>query len=216
MRAPRNRRKGMSLLECILALAIFLMSITGLVFLMGVASDNALEAKMRSQAMSICQSRLAEAGCGALSLEGHDKTACEDDDTYQWSMDVEPGSYGGLFNVTVHVSRKRANGTQLECSLTQMVLDPKLVGTVFDGAKELQTPSTDGTTTDPAASGGSTGGTGAATGASKSGTGAATGGSTSAPSMATPSSGTKAGSTTPSTAPKAGSTTPSTGSKKGG
>jgi Tfp pilus assembly protein PilV len=60
----RSRRDGLSLIEVILALAIFLMSITGLVFLMGIASDHALEANMRSQAISIAQSRLAEVSAG--------------------------------------------------------------------------------------------------------------------------------------------------------
>ena len=65
MIARPDRRKGMSLLEVIIALAVFLMSVTGLVALMNVATDSALEAQMRSQALSICQSRLAEASTAA-------------------------------------------------------------------------------------------------------------------------------------------------------
>ena len=153
MNRRTNRRKGMSLLEVIIALAVFLMSITGLVFLMGIANDNAMEAQMRSQAMSICQSQLSKAACGSVPLSGQSMSPSEDDSDYQVSMDADPGSFNGLFTVTVTVTRKRANGTELECSLTQMILDPSIVGTVFDSAKSLQTPSTDsGTTTAPATS----------------------------------------------------------------
>ena len=139
----------MSLLEVLIALAVFVMSITGLVFLMGIATDNAIETQMRSQAMCLCQSKLAEASCGAIPLTGSDKTECEDDKDYQWAMDVAPGNFGSLSTVTVTVSRKRANGKEFECSLSQMVLDPAIVGTVFDGAMALQAPST---STDPSAS----------------------------------------------------------------
>jgi type II secretory pathway pseudopilin PulG len=147
-----SQRKGMSLLEVIIALATFLMSITGLVFLMGIATENAIQTQMRSQALSLCQSKLAEVTSGALPLSGSPKAECEDDKDYQWSMDVTPGSFGSLSTVTVTVSRKRANGKEFECSMSQMVLDPTVVGTVFDGATALQTPSTAGSSTTPSTS----------------------------------------------------------------
>ena len=100
MNRRTNRREGMSLLEVIIAMAVFLMSITGLVFLMGVASDSALEAQMRSQAMSICQSQLAKAASGSVPLSGQAMSTSEDDDAYQMSMDVDSGSFNGLHNVT--------------------------------------------------------------------------------------------------------------------
>ena len=90
----RTPRKGLSLLEVILALAVFLLSITGLVFLMGVASDQAIETEMRSQALSLCQSRLAEISSGAVPLEGKGEAACEDDNDYMWSMEVDSGGFG--------------------------------------------------------------------------------------------------------------------------
>ncbi len=218
MNRRTNRRKGMSLLEVIIAMAVFLMSITGLVLLMGVASDSALEAQMRSQAMSICQSQLAKAASGSVPLSGQAMSTSEDDDAYQMSMDVDSGSFNGLHNVTVTVTRKRGNGSEMECSLSQMILDPKIVGTVFDSAKSLQTPSTDSgsgsSTADPAT--GAAPASGAAATSKPSTTASAkmdtkpstkTGGTT-------PSTGTKSGSTTPTT--KSGGTAPSTGTKKGG
>lgn len=215
MNRRTNRRKGMSLLEVIIAMAVFLMSITGLVFLMGVASDSALEAQMRSQAMSICQSQLAKAASGSVPLSGQAMSPSEDDDAYQMSMDVAPGSFDGLSNVTVTVTRKRGNGTEMECSLSQMILDPKIVGTVFDSAKSLQTPSTDsssGSTTPPATAAAAPSG-GAATSKPSTTPSAMTGTKTGG---TTPSTGTKTGGTAPSTGTKTGGTAPSTGTKKGG
>ena len=38
----------------------------------------------------------------------------------------------GLWNVTVKVTRQRANGTTFDCSISQMVLDPSVVGSTQD------------------------------------------------------------------------------------
>jgi len=210
----RNPRQGISLLEVILALSVFLISITGLVFLMGVASDQALETQMRSQAFSLAQSKLAEVSSGAIPLEGKGEAACEDDDDYMWSMDVDSGGFNGLSNVTVHVSRKRANGTKLECSLSQMVLDPKIVGTVYDGAKDLQSSTDSSSSADSSSSS-----------SSSAASGSASGGAAAAPSASksSPSSSSKMGST-PSAGgagksggtPSAGKSGGSSSSSKGG
>jgi general secretion pathway protein I len=198
-----GRRQGISLLEVIIALAVFLMSITGLVFLMGIATDNAIETQMRSQAQSLCQSKLAEVSAGALPLSGTSKAECEDDKDYQWSMEVTPGAFASLSTVTVTVSRKRANGKEFECSMSQMVLDPSVTGTVFDGAKAMQTPDTSGGTTDPSSSASTTPSASAS------------------PSAAAPKSGPagsspKSGTMSPSAAPKSGGSSPTPSPRAGG
>jgi type II secretory pathway pseudopilin PulG len=205
----RNPRKGLSLLEVILALAVFLLAITGLVFLMGVASDQAIETEMRSQALSLCQSRLAEVSSGAIPLEGKGDAACDDDDDYMWSMDVDSGGFNGLSNVTVHVTRKRANGSKFACSLSQMVLDPKMVGTVFDAAQDLQSSSSDSSSgTDSSSSSSSSSGSGGTP---------AGGGASSAGKSAAPSSSGKSGGAAPSSGSKTGgSSTSKGGSGKSG
>ena len=57
--------------------------------------------------------------------------ACDDDPNYQWSMDCESSSVTNLWNVTVRVTRSRSDGSQVQCVLSQMVLDPAQRGSAF-------------------------------------------------------------------------------------
>jgi Tfp pilus assembly protein PilV len=178
MRLRRAARRGLSLLEVLVALAVFLMSLIGLGFLLSVAGNTAMETQYRIQAAGICQSKLAEVVAGSIPLEGQPEAQFEEDPEYQWSLDVQPGGPQGLFNVTVKVSRKRGDGSLMECSLTQMVLDPKMVGSVHDvpGTITGDSSSSSGTSGTSGSSGtsGTSGTSGATSAASK--TGATSGG----------------------------------------
>jgi prepilin-type N-terminal cleavage/methylation domain-containing protein len=132
MRLRRPVRRGLSLLEVLVALAVFLLSLVGLGFLLAVAGNTALETQYRTQAAGLCQSKLAEVAAGAVSLEGQSDVPFDEDPTYHWSLEVQAGGPQGLHNVTVRVSRKRPDGSTMDCSLSQMVLDPKMVGRVHD------------------------------------------------------------------------------------
>src|SRR5262249_9229102 len=80
-----------SLLEVIVATAIFLMALVGLRQLVSVAGDQAIEVEMRSQATRMCQSKMAEVLSGILPLSSASDTFDEDPD-YTWTLDVEPGT----------------------------------------------------------------------------------------------------------------------------
>ena len=132
MRLRRPARRGLSLLEVLVALAVFLLSLIGLGFLLAVAGNTAMETQYRTQAATICQSKLAEVVAGSIPLDGSSGGDVEEDPAYQWSMEVQSGGPQGLSNVTIKVTRKRADGSTMECSLSQMVFDPKNVGSVHD------------------------------------------------------------------------------------
>ena|SRR5436190_10249714 len=132
MRLRRPVRRGLSLLEVLVALAIFLMSLVGLGFLLAVAGSTAQETQYRTQAATICQSKMAEVVAGSIPLDGQGGGDVEEDPEYQWSMEVQSGGPQGLSNVTIKVTRKRPDGSMMECSLSQMVFDPKMVGSVHD------------------------------------------------------------------------------------
>lgn len=143
-----TRRQGLSLLEVLVALAVFLTALGGLFTLLNYATRRAHEVQMRSQATRLCQSKLAEVLSGAIPLTGQDGAAFDEDPDYQWSLTAEQGSVSGLWNVSVKVSwGQAANGARQEISLSQMILDPSIIGSTQDtvpigGADQPTTPGT--------------------------------------------------------------------------
>lgn len=192
-----SSRKGMSLLEVLVATSIFLLALIGLTQLLNLSSDKALEVQFRSEATQLCQGKLSEITSGALPLQGGSDTFPEAPE-YQWTATVDSGSVANLFDVTVTVSRQRANGTTLEVSLSQSVLDPSVIGSTQDvsavsGSDQTNAPSGTGQS--------GTGGSGAATPATPTPAPAVAPAATPAPKTTTPST-----PSTPSPAPKGGST----------
>jgi type II secretion system protein I len=130
---PKRRRPGLSLLEVLVAMAIFLFSIVAIDRLVIAGADRALEVRYRSEAIQIAQTKLAEAAMGAIPLSSQGATPLEEDPDWQWSLDAEQASVTNLWNVTVSVSRSGPDGSAREyCTLTQMVLDPSQRGSSFD------------------------------------------------------------------------------------
>src|SRR4051794_753539 len=106
LRTVDARRPGLSLLEVIVATAIFLMALIGLRQLISVAADHALEVEMRSQAARLCNSKMAEIQAGVLPLTTASDTFEEDPD-YSWNVDAEQGNFANLWTVTVRVTKQR-------------------------------------------------------------------------------------------------------------
>src|SRR5262245_26135864 len=127
MRLRRAPRRGLSLVEVIASLAIFLFSLIAIGQLLNFAGSLAAEARTRGTAARLAQSKLAEVVAGAVALQGASGT-CEDEPDYEWQVAAEPGASDMLHNVTVTVSRKDADGHVVSVSLSQMVLDPQRVG----------------------------------------------------------------------------------------
>jgi general secretion pathway protein I len=126
-------RPGISLMEVLISLAIFLMSLAVLGQLIGLASNQAIEIQQRSLASQMCESKLAELSAGILPLTTQQETPFEEDPNYQWSILVQPqGQVDGLYQVTVVVSRPRPDGSQLEVSLSRLMIDPSLMGSTQD------------------------------------------------------------------------------------
>jgi hypothetical protein len=98
-------------------------------------SDRALDAQHQIEAADLCQSKLAEVVAGAVPLTSQSDVPFEEDPNWHWSLDCE-SNYPGLWNVTVKVSRQEPHGTRIFCSLTQMVLDPQIHGSVQDASPD--------------------------------------------------------------------------------
>ncbi len=133
----RGNRPGLSLLEVLTALAIFLVSLIALGQLLTISGERAYEVQQQSHAAQLCQSKLAEVVSGAVSLSSTSASFDEDSD-WQWNLNAEQdSSITGLWRVQVKVSRDLADGSHYESTIHQMVLDPSLRGSTSDS---LQSP----------------------------------------------------------------------------
>jgi general secretion pathway protein I len=144
--AAGSKRAGLSLLEVLLSLAIFLMSLVALGQLISLGGDMARDVQWISRSMMLAESRMAELSAGSLPLTSQAETPCDEDPDFSWSVDAEAEStIPGLFRVTVIVSRPRTDGSKFETKLNQMVLDPTTRGNT--NGTPTGTDSTTGTST---------------------------------------------------------------------
>lgn len=134
----RYYRPGMSLLEVLVAMAIFLFSVIAIAHVIGQAGDRAVDVQRQSQAIQICQAKMAEVIAGAIPLGSQGDVALDEDPDWHWSLDAQPGNVPGLWNVNIKVSRPGPGGN-IETSLSQLVLDPSLRG---NNTQPILTPDT--------------------------------------------------------------------------
>ena len=146
IRRPRpTRRPGLSLLEILLSLAIFLLSLVAIGGLVDVGSQRGLDAAMQAVGTRLAQSKLAELESGALPVStGGQGTYLEEPD-WNWTVDSIPTEVPNVYSVTVRAWRE-TGGRVYEVVLTQMIFDPAQMG----DAAEAQKP-TPGTASEEAA-----------------------------------------------------------------
>lgn len=121
---PAGPRAGMSLLEVLISLMIFLMALGAIGQLVTISGEQTQEIALRSFASLKCQSKLAEVAAGALPLTSQPSAALDDDPDWNWALEVEPDNTPSLYRVKVTVSRTRPNGDTVEVSFSQFVFDP--------------------------------------------------------------------------------------------
>jgi hypothetical protein len=128
-------------MEVLAALTIFLLAFVVLSRLVMLGGDQALEAQQQVRAADLCQTKMAEVIAGALALSSQQEVPFNEDPSWRWSLACEQGNVPGLWNVTVQVARQQPQGLRPFCSLTQMVLDPQIHGSVQDTPPDTGTGS---------------------------------------------------------------------------
>jgi Tfp pilus assembly protein PilV len=146
MRLPSHTssRPGLSLMEVLVALTIFLFSLIALSALVSFATDQAIDIQQRNLAGRLCESKLNEVLSGVLQPTSQDGTFDEEPD-YNWSVTADQNSsVSGLWTVTVTVSRERPDGSKITVELSQMMVDPSIQGSTQDTTAVTGTDSTSG------------------------------------------------------------------------
>jgi len=151
-----GNRRGLSLFEVIIALAIFMGSIAAIGQLVSTGVRGAVQARLQSQAMLRAETKMAEAVAGATSLTGGSSGAFPDDASWTWSIAVAAGPHEGLYLVEVtaahHGTTRAANQS---FALRRLVRDPKLQLDAYE--KQLEAAANGSTTTGTASANGTSG-----------------------------------------------------------
>ncbi|MCH9655449.1 MAG: hypothetical protein K0U86_08235 [Planctomycetes bacterium] len=136
----KQSRSGITLLEVLISLSIFLGALAAISQLISIGSRAALQAQLRTQAIIKCQSKLAEVLAGVQPMESVSLIAFEDDDeNWKWSLDVEPGDYENLLKLMVTVQYAGETETIFSSyQLTRQVRDPAML---LDAANTVQSAS---------------------------------------------------------------------------
>ncbi len=208
---PTRERPGLTLLEVILSLAIFLFSLVAIGHLMTVGAQRAADVRSQGRATQLAQSKLNEVLAGVLPLSGGEGNFDEDPD-YTWSVQCQQENIPNLWDVSVKVERTNREG--IHVVLQQVIVDPTARGSASDA-----TVSTDTGTPSSSATASASGQTGSgATGAGATGAGAVSGGAMGATASKTGAASTPAASSsrTTTTTPAASGTRTTGGSSKGG
>ena len=133
-----SRRAGLTLLEVLISLSIFLAALTALSQLIGIGSRAAVQTQLRTQAIFRCQSVLAEVLAGAQPMESVAMSAFEaEGENWKWSLNVEPGDYENMLKLTVLVQYIGDSETvSTSYQLIRQVRDPAML---LDAANTVET-----------------------------------------------------------------------------
>jgi general secretion pathway protein I len=131
-----STRAGLTLLEVLLALAIFLIAVVALAGLVDMGTDRELEAQMQVRAARLAQAKMGELVSGSLggSLASNSGSSGTFDNDPDWSYTttVSPAqtqvALTNLYTVQVEVTRNH-RGQKFSYTLTQMAIDPYMMGT---------------------------------------------------------------------------------------
>jgi type II secretory pathway pseudopilin PulG len=133
------QRQGITLLEVVVSLAIFLFSIVAIGYLTNQGSERAYQTLQKTLALQLCQSKLAEAGQGVLdfsnlpsgyqSFDFGDDSALKD---FQWQITADPSTIPDLYDVTVSVQRDLQDGKVTVVTLSQKIFNPTKRGSTAD------------------------------------------------------------------------------------
>ena len=137
----RSVRGGLTLLEVLLSLGLFLGALAALSQLWYGGVRASVQARLATQAILRCESKLNEVVAGAVPLQSTTDTPFEDDSTWTWSLQVLPGPRANVLLLIVNVSHPGQGGLSASGhQLSRLLRDPQVW-------IDAQQTTTDGVTT---------------------------------------------------------------------
>lgn len=124
----RGNRGGLTLLEVVLSLGILLVSLTALGQLISNGTRASVQARMQTQAILRCESKLAEIISGVEPLQSADGVPFEDDPDWVWSLEVvevAPDELPDLLELRLTVTYAERNDlARISYTLRRFLRDP--------------------------------------------------------------------------------------------
>ena len=157
-----SNKRGFTLFEVLLSLAIFAVSLVAIGQMMSNGMRGAVQARLQSQAVLRCQSKLAEVVAGVAPLQAANNVAFPDDADWHWSMTVTPATQANLYVADLTVARKGSNAVgDVSFTLRRMLRDPQLAtNAVLEEASMSSTTSSTTSTSSSSSSSSSSSGAG--------------------------------------------------------
>lgn len=125
MTTSRNCRRGLSLLEVVMAVAIMGLAMGIIGNLVRLGSKSAGLTKWRSQAQIICDTKMAEVAAGALPLESVSGATVPEKPEWSYTVQVQDSELTGLLKITVTVAPAAGfSGDFRPYQLTRLIHDP--------------------------------------------------------------------------------------------
>src|ERR1700730_8598676 len=134
MMRNHNSRPGLTLLEVVIALAIFLIALVPIWRLVSLGGEQALDVAHQAQASMLCQAKLDSVKVGAEPLNTSGTVDIGRDLPWNYTIESNPSEVENLHLVKVTVKVDRADGKTIEANLIQMVLDPAFRGSTVSTA----------------------------------------------------------------------------------
>jgi general secretion pathway protein I len=121
----RHQRRGLSLLEVILSIAILGGSMVMIGQLYHLGYRSALQARLRSDANILADTTMAELASGVLPLESTGDTEVPDNPGWSYAIEIQPSLQPGLFMATVIVKRgEESAAVTTSISFVRFIPDP--------------------------------------------------------------------------------------------
>jgi general secretion pathway protein I len=138
LRTRPHLRAGLSLLEVLVAMTIFLIALGAIAGLVDFGAERSLAATMTTLGTRLAQGKLAEIEAGLTAPNSSEQGNFEDEP--EWSYSLEPGAQlaPNTYPVTVRVSRE-LGGRKYEVVLTQIIFDPAMQGKANAATKPTTT-----------------------------------------------------------------------------
>lgn len=125
-RSPERKspiRRGLSLIEVLLAIALLGTSMAMIYQLIGIGYRSAMETQLYTDAAVLVDSKMAEVASGVLGLENVSQMPIEESPDWMYSVQIGESDQPGLLVVTVTVERSDdANPVQI--SVVRFMADP--------------------------------------------------------------------------------------------
>lgn len=123
----RRSRQGITLLEVLIALAIFLGAFTVISQIMRTGAQASTQGQQENEIVLRAKSLMNEILAGSVEMSPVDQAPFDDSDAYVWSLSVSDGPVPDLFLIEVTVARRLQNGTiDMPFTLSRYMRDPEV------------------------------------------------------------------------------------------